>query len=192
MITTDISDIIKHRRSVFPAQYNDQPISKTLLQTILNNANWAPTHRLTEPWRFKVIQKEAKNRLGQFLADKYKAITPDQAFSEFKYNKIQKKCAQSDTILLICMQRDPKEQVPEWEEVASVAMAVQNMWLTCSTHGVGCYWSTPKMIEHMNEFVTLGAGETCLGLFYMGHYTPVGDQMTTKRHPIEEKVVWME
>ena len=29
------------------------------------------------------------------------------------------------------MKRDLKESVPEWEEIAATAMAVQNMWLTC-------------------------------------------------------------
>ena len=51
-----ISEIIKSRRSVFPAQYNNEPIDREEIMKILEAANWAPTHRRTEPWRFKVIQ----------------------------------------------------------------------------------------------------------------------------------------
>ena len=38
------------------------------------------------------------------------------------------------------MKRD--KSLPKMEEVAAVSMAVQNMWLTATAHGVGCYWST--------------------------------------------------
>ena len=67
MFKEDINEIIKNRRSVFPVQYNDIPVSDAFIKVILENANWAPTHRLTQPWRFKVLQGEAKDRLGVFL-----------------------------------------------------------------------------------------------------------------------------
>ena len=50
-----IFDIIKKRRSVFPAQYSDEPIAQADIEKVLEAANWAPTHRYTEPWRFKVF-----------------------------------------------------------------------------------------------------------------------------------------
>lgn len=68
-----IEEIIKNRRSVFPAQYNSEAINKETIQKILEIANYAPTHKKTEPWRFKVMQGEKLADLGQFLADKYKA-----------------------------------------------------------------------------------------------------------------------
>ena len=43
------------------------------------------------------------------------------------------------------MQRDPGERIPEWEELASVACAVQNMWLSATSYGIGAYWSSPKV-----------------------------------------------
>ncbi|MDX1326244.1 MAG: nitroreductase family protein, partial [Arenibacter sp.] len=49
-----IFDVIKERRSVFPAQYNGTPIAKEDIEKVLEAANCAPTHRKTEPWRFKV------------------------------------------------------------------------------------------------------------------------------------------
>ena len=67
-----IEEIIKNRRAVFPAQYNSEEISKETIEKILETANWAPTHKKTEPWRFKVMQGEKLEHLGQFLADKYK------------------------------------------------------------------------------------------------------------------------
>ena len=67
-----IEEIIRNRRSVFPAQYNSDEIAKETIIKILEAANWAPTHKKTEPWRFKVMRDEKLVQLGQFLADKYK------------------------------------------------------------------------------------------------------------------------
>ena len=67
-----IFELIQRRRSVFPAQYNEQPIKKSDIEKILEAANWAPTHKKTEPWRFKVLLGEKKNELGVFLSIKRK------------------------------------------------------------------------------------------------------------------------
>jgi len=66
-----ILDIIKNRRSVFPVQYNGKSIPKEAIETVLEAANWAPTHKKTEPWRFKVVRGEALTRLGNFMAEVY-------------------------------------------------------------------------------------------------------------------------
>ena len=81
------------------------------------------------------------------------------------------------------------ESVPEVEEIASVAMAVQNIWLSCVPHKIGSYWSSPKAMYEANEFLGLGEGERCLGVFYMGYYE--GDKIQGKRKDISEKVEWM-
>lgn len=188
---SNIDEIIRHRRSVFPPQYNDKPIAKEFIIKLLENANWAPTHRLTEPWRFKVLQGNAKDKLGKFLSDTYTDITTDEAFSPFKHKKIINNCKSAQVIIAICIQRDLKQRVPEWEEIASTAMAVQNMWLTCAANDVGCYWSSPKLIEYMGDFFDFEEEERCLGFFYMGYYDKEED-LDSKRGAAMEKVKWLE
>lgn len=182
-----LSEIIKKRRSVMPVQYNQNPISKEILQQLLDAANYAPTHKKTEPWRFKVLQGQSQSDLGLFLAEKFKETAV--VFSEFKYKKLQENPKKAGAIIAICMQRDPKERLPEWEEVASVAMAVQNMWLTATNLGLGAYWSSPSLIAHMHEFFDLNDGEKCLGFFYLGYY----DLASPDRVPgdLKEKVTWL-
>ncbi|WP_149276579.1 nitroreductase family protein [Pareuzebyella sediminis] len=182
-----IFDLIKNRRSVFPVQYNNEPIAKGDIQRILEAANWAPTHKKTEPWRFKVLTGESKEKLGMFLSEKYMAT--ETRPKQMKIKKLQENPKRAGAVIAICMQRDPKESVPEWEEVAAVAMAVQNMWLCCAALGIGCYWSSPGLISYMNEFFEMENGERCLGFFYMGHYD--GDVPQVGRGAIEEKTVWL-
>ncbi|NAY92688.1 nitroreductase [Muricauda sp. JGD-17] len=183
-----IFETIKKRRSVFPVQYSDKPIAKEILEQLLEAANWAPTHKKTEPWRFKVLMGESKAKLGLFLSYKYMETEPKP--KQIKIKKLMENPKRAGAIIAICMQRDPKESVPEWEEMAATAMAVQNMWLCCAEMGIGCYWSSPGLIKYMDEFFDLNEGEKCLGFFYIGYYD--GEVEQGIRGPISEKVEWMD
>ena len=182
-----IFDLIKMRRAVFPPQYNNKPIAKDDILAILEAANWAPTHKKTEPWRFKVITGELREKLGIFLSAKY--AETDARPQQIKTRKFLENPQKAAAIICICMQRDPKESLPEWEEIAATAMAVQNMWLCCTEMGIGCYWSSPGQIAYMGEFLHLEEGERCLGLFYMGYYDEPLPEVT--RGPIADKVTWL-
>ncbi|MEM9992261.1 MAG: nitroreductase [Bacteroidota bacterium] len=187
----DISALIRNRRSVQPVLYTKQPIPRERIEEILENANWAPTHRKTEPWRFKVFQGKALEKLSDYLGNWYEANTPEERFSAIKLQKTRQKPTQSACVIAICMQRDPKESLPEWEEIAAVACAVQNMWLTCTAYGIGSYWSSPAAItKHAKDFLNLKIGERCLGLFYMG-YVREGVPLSSIRQPIADKVDWV-
>lgn len=192
MIATpeQLNRLIRSRRAIFPKNYNDRPIPEETILEILENANWAPTHRLTEPWRFKVFRGAALESLSLYLSEWYRANTLVESFSEKKFQKTKESPLRSSCVIAICMQRDPRESLPEWEEIAAVACAVQNMWLTCTAYGIGCYWSTPQSILEAREFLRLGEGERCLGLFYLGNHDM--PEVPGKRNPISSKVEWRE
>jgi len=181
-----ILELIKKRRSVFPVQYNDKPIERADIKKVLEAANWAPTHKKTEPWRFKVLLGESKEKLGLFLS--YKYLDVEERPKQMKVKKLIENPKRAAAVIAICMQRDPNESLPEWEEIAATAMAVQNMWLCCTELGIGCYWSSPGLIGYMDEFFEMKKGEKCLGFFYMGYY----DEKLAEgiRGPIEDKVEW--
>ena len=183
-----IFNLIRNRRSIFPVQYNDKPIVKSDIERLLEAANWAPTHKKTEPWRFKVLLGKSKEDLGIFLSTKYQEV--EDKPKQVKFKKLMYNPTKSAAVIAICMQRDPNECVPEWEEVAAVAIAVQNMWLCCTELGIGCYWSSPGLIKYMDEFFDLADGEKCLGFLYMGYFD--GDSPRGVRTPIEDKVDWLD
>jgi len=181
-----ILDLIMSRRSIMPNQFNNFLIDDKDIKQILEAANWAPTHKKTEPWRYKVLKNQTKDDFGKFLGQKYQESTPK--FSKFKYNNLIEKTKKSSAIILICMQRDPNESLPEWEEIASVSMSVQNMWLMATNLKIGAYWSSPKLINSIGEFIPLNEGESCLGIFYMGKYD--NQKIFRNPRPIDDKVKW--
>lgn len=183
-----LNSIIKGRRSVYPASYIQKEIPRHVIEQILENANYAPTHKLTQPWRFVVLSGNAKTKLGLQLGKLYKEIIPAEKFLQKKFDSFSVKTEQAACIIAISMKVSGK--IPEWEELAAVSCAVQNMALTAQALNVGAYWSSPPLIDHLGEFLTLDSDEKCIGLFYMGYHSETS--LVANRTPIEEKVVWME
>lgn len=190
MDPAEIYRIIKKRRSYYPPQFLDKEIPRSVLEELLKSANEAPSHKLTEPWRFKIITGKARKRFGEFMSEKYRSITPTPEFSIAKYEKIKTNPQRSGAVIVICMQRDQTNKVPEWEELAAVAMSVQNIWIACLGYGIGAYWSSPDLIRYFGEFQKLAEGETCIGVFYMGYVDK--EVPGPLKKPIEEKVVWID
>ena len=165
----ELQEAIASRRAIFPKQMSGKPVPQDVIDKMLELANWAPTHRNTEPWRFKVYAGTSMNALLDQCKDCYVKSTPAEKFKSVKIEKIEERKQQVSHIVAICMQRN--EILPEWEEIAATAMAVQNMWLVLGeTNTYGGYWSTPAyaMGEDFRQFLQLEDDEHCLGFFYAG------------------------
>ena len=188
----EIDNIIRLRRAVYPKSYSDEKILKQTIIEILENANMAPTHKLTQPWIFRIFSNNQKLILGQELISKYRNhIKDEEKISDKKEKSILDKCMNSQYIIAICMRRDKNESIPEWEEIAATAMAVQNMWLSCTARNIGCYWSTPKFANKLHQFLGLDKNEKCLGFFYLGMFKHKKLDRT-RRENIDKKIKWMD
>lgn len=186
------TELIRRRRSVKPPRMSDRPIDDATLRSLLENATWAPTHGHTEPWRFKVYRGDARGRLGDVLAEYYERLTPPERFQPAKVAKLQKLARMVPAVIVICMARDPREKIPEWEEIAAVACAVHNLHLSAVSHGLSGYWSSPAFMTgpEFASYLGLGEKDRCLGLFYLGY--PAGDWGSSVRKPIDEVVEFID
>ena len=162
-----LKEIIEQRRSIFPKDYSDTEISQEILDEILHSATLAPNHKRTKPWRFKTFRGEEKAKLALEMQSIYKSTQPETLFLEKKYNDIGFKINKADTVVSIVV--NFSGMVPEWEEIAAVSMAVQNMYLTCTANNIGCYWSSPKIVDHLKESLTIEENQKCLGFLYVGN-----------------------
>jgi nitroreductase len=178
------------RRTVKPVNYNEKCVTKEIIQDILENANWAPTHGKTEPWRFTVIQGESRSDLADFLQALYKEIIPESQFNKKKYIHLRKNPMEAPLIITLSMKRQIIEKIPEIEEIEAVAIAAQNMMLTAAAYGLGSFFSTPKIIynERAKSFLSLGAKDKWLGILYFGY--PANGIIKSARDSVDTKVEW--
>ena len=188
-----INHLIQNRRSVFPKMYTGEPVPREIIEVMLENANWAPTHKFTEPWRFTVFYEDGIKQFAEFQSSLYRQRAMNSGnFDEATFRKLKEKPLKASCIIAIAMKRDPEKRIPEMEEIAAVSCAVQNMYLTATAYGAGCYWSTggPTFWEEAKPFFNLGAEDRLLGFMYVG--MPVDQEYRSTRGPWQHKVEWRE
>ncbi|AHM60996.1 nitroreductase [Flammeovirgaceae bacterium 311] len=190
--TQEINHLISYRRAVYPVSYSGERIDDAIIEQLLENANWAPTHALTEPWRFTVFSNKGLQKLANFQADLYTQFAMEEGtYAENKHQKLLDTPLLCSHIISIGMKRDPKGKVPEIEEVEAVACAVQNMWLTAAAYGIGCYWGSGGITYRQEalSFFGLEPNDKLLGFLYLG--IPKSDWPAGRRKPIADKVKWV-
>lgn len=191
----EISQLIRHRRSIYPAQYSGEIIDKKIIEEILENANWAPTHKISEPWRFTVFTGDGLKKLSEFMSGLYRELsTKKGTFDQGKFEKLKSKPLLASHVISIGMKRDEKDRLPEIEEVEAVACAVQNMHLTATAYGLGCYWGTGGVtyFEEAKSFFGLGTKDKLLGFMFLGYPSTKWPWPKGKRKSIHNKVNWVE
>lgn len=191
MSPQDVNALIRNRRSVFQQQYSGEKVDDKIVQQMLENANWAPTHKMTEPWRFIVFTGEGIKRLAAAQAEIYKQVTEaDGTHKEERYQNLLTKPMLSSHIIAVAMKRDEKKSVPQVEEVGAVFCAIQNMYLTAAAYGIGCYLSTGGItyFDEAKQAFGLSADDLLIGFLHIGVLK--GELPAGKRKPIDEKVIW--
>ena len=189
-LVAQISEVIRSRRSTKPRLFNGDRIDDKIIWEILENANWAPNHGLTQPWRYKIFTDTGLEKLANFQADLYQKLTPEEKFKPEKYERMKTNLLKSSHVIVICMQRQKLEKILEIEEIEAVACSVQNMTLTAAAYGICSFWGSGGVTytKELKDFLGLGEKDKCLGYLYLGY----SDNPTTKsrRDPIQEKVEW--
>jgi nitroreductase len=188
---SEITEVIKNRRSIFPEQFSERKVAREIIEKLLNNAIWAPTHGMTQPWRFKVFMEDGLKKLSENLSGLYKETAPVEKFMQSKFDNFTNRPLKSSAVIAVCMERQAIEKIKEIEEVEAVACAVQNMHLTATAYGLGCYWSTggATYTNEMKTFLGLGEKDKCLGFFYIGY--PAIEWPKSSRKPIEYVTKWI-
>ena len=193
MNSADLSKVIANRRSIKPALMDpEREVSQELWQQLFEAANWAPTHGLTEPWRFDVFSGAQRQLVADALQTSYKAETSEAEFRPEKFEKMGRNPFLSNSVVVVSMFLDPKSKVPEIEEAEAVACAVQNLHLLAASVGLGVFWSSPAVSygEAFAQSLELGEHQKCLGMLYVGWPREGLEWPVSKRKNAMDKVAF--
>jgi nitroreductase len=184
-----ISTIIKNRRSTKPVTMNGKKIPDDQINSLLELADWAPTHGFTEPWRF-VVYATASDFSHQH-AELYKQSTTIGNFDQAVYNKLYDQGDKASHVIMVLMKRGSLPKIPVIEEVEAVSCAVQNILLGATALNIASFWSTGGVAlrPSMKEFLNLGAEDHVIGVLYLGYADtyPTGCRII----PLNEKIKWI-
>jgi nitroreductase len=180
------------RRTVKPDHMDrSREITRDLLLEILEDAHWAPSHGLTQPWRFHVFTGKARNRLADALQTLYDQVTPPHEIRPEKRDKLRANSIHAPAVIAVAAHLEAGGKVSKLDELCSTACAVQNLLLSAHQRGLGSFWATPP-VACSQEFVTwLGLDSTycSLGLIFLG-YPEEGSEPKSIRVPLEERVTF--
>jgi nitroreductase len=189
---SEISEVIRNRRTITPEKFSTRKVHREQLELMLSNAIWAPSHGMTQPWRFRVYLGEGMESIRQLIPELYRNTTPVEKFNQAKFDRMALRLQRSTAVIAVCMHRDPSGKIDEVEEIEAVACATQNLMLTATAYGLGTFWSTPKLLNHADchQFLELQQGDWCLGLIYVGY--PEAEWPEQHRRPLEYVTTWIE
>ncbi len=190
----EVLNLIKNRRSLYPMQMEEgSKIPNESIHKILELANYAPSHKRTEPWRFIVMEK---NGLSNFLDFQIKFIQDSKIPAKKKAEKILKTKRKKDQvshIIAVCMHRDEEKRIPRQEEEYAVACSVQNMLLGLDSLGLIGYWSTGNLAfsNKTKHFFKLNQEDHCMGFLILGlPKAKLNLKEKIQISEIEKKVTW--
>ena len=157
------------RRSVKPDRLAAPAPSPEELETILTIASRVPDHKKLAPWRFIVIEGEARAKLGDVIAEACIAAekeAPSHVRLETERGRLQRAPMVIAAISRITQHRS----APEWEQVLSAGAACFNLCLAANALGYGTSWITEWIAYNKAVGTALGLAENerVAGFIYVG------------------------
>jgi nitroreductase len=157
------------RRSVKPDRLIAPGPSPEELTTILTVAARVPDHKKLAPWRFIVIEGEARAQLGEIIAEACIAAEkepPSRVRLETERGRLQR----APLVIAAISRVTPHRSAPEWEQVLSAGAACFNLCLAANALGYGTSWITEWIAynETVGAALGLAANERIAGFIYIG------------------------
>src|SRR3546814_19536909 len=115
---------------------------------MLKAAVSAPDHGRVRPWRFVVIEGEARKRFGNLLAEAHRDANPE--CTEEKLDQVRAKALRAPTIVALLCQMDKTHKVPVIEQQYAGAAAGAHLMLAAKALGFGSNWKTGAPAYHPN------------------------------------------
>lgn len=153
------------------ARVSDPAPDAARREAIFAAALRAADHGQIRPWRFLLVEGEARRELGNLFVRAAQIRDPDTPGAKLEKFAAMPLRAPLVVVAIAKVQDHPK--VPGVEQVISAGAAVQNMLNAAFALGVGAFWRTGEMAYEpgVREGLGLTENEQIVGYLYLG--TPV-------------------
>ena len=171
----DVEKAIRTRRT--HKAFGPSAVDRDTLAELFELASWAPNHHLTNPWRFRVLGPQTRERLMD-LAEQEK---PGAAV----------KLRRAPTLVAVSanLSGDPAQ---DREDLLATAVAAYLVLLGAHARGLAGYWRTVSLLDDPRgrEILEIPAEETPVGLLYLGE--PVQEQRVPERAPVSGLITFLD
>ena len=168
----DVETAIRTRRT--HKAFGPEALSREQIDELLELARWAPNHHLTAPWRFRVVGRQALERLKRAAGEEGAA-----------------KLDRAPTLIVVScvLAADP---VQAEEDLHATAVASYIVLLAAHARGLAGYWRTPGLLRSAEGRAAVGLpdDERFVGLLHLGH----GRQQKEppERPPVDQTTTYLD
>jgi 5,6-dimethylbenzimidazole synthase len=169
------------------------PIAPEVLTRLLSAAHHAPSVGFMQPWRFvRVTDAELRLKIHGLVEQERIATAKALAERADEFMKLKVEgildCGEL-LVAALCEQREQyifgRRTLPEMD-VASLACAIQNMWLAARAEGIGLGWVSLFEPEALKALLVMPADSQPLAILCLGYVEQFYDK------PMLEQQHWAE
>lgn len=189
----DLETSIRNRRT--HKRFNGEALGRDAIEPLLELAIHAPMHRLTNPWRFRVLTQDRFGELAAWLqgeaGEQLAARSDDPAKALAKMGKfVSHYLSQLGAIVQVTSLRSD-DPCTEAENRDAVAAAVQNLLLAAEAAGLAAFWSSSVHLRQPETLTWFGsdpASEQFVASIWLGG--AVEPPKAPQRLPLAEVASW--
>lgn len=147
----ELLEALRERRSV--RRYQELPVSRRLLEELLEAACWAPSAHNAQPWRFVILESaESRRRLAEAMGQEWRARLRRDGLPEEEIEALLRRSHEriitAPAAILFCTSLkgmdeypDPARRRAEWAMATqSTALAAGHLLLAAGHAGLGACW----------------------------------------------------
>ncbi len=159
--------LLARRRSSKLLQLSEPAPSSEELDALIKLASRVPDHGKLGPWRFVVIEGEARERAGEALE---KVIRNDDGVDDARRDFVRNWFNRAPACVMVVSSPRPSPKVPEWEQQLSAGAVCFNLLISAHALGYGGCWLTewPTFDERARAALGLTPEERIAGFVYLG------------------------
>ena len=164
----DTVALLQQRRSVAPQLLREPGPGPAEIETLLGIAARVPDHGRLVPWRFILIEGEARRRLGEVLAKAFQADHPGAAADQIAAER--DRFTWAPLVVAVVSRVTPHVKIPDWEQVLSAGAVCMNLLNAATALGYGASWLTgwAAFDRRVLDALGLRPGERIAGFIHMG------------------------
>lgn len=162
-------ELAEKRRSI--GKVTDRPVPQALIERLLHTAIQAPNHHLTQPWRFFILQGEARERLGVCMAEAARQRADAAEKEEAYFRREAEKPLRAPLLITVASVSDRDDPLRIHEDQLATAAAVENLLLAATEAGLAVQWRTgkPAYDDHVKAFFGLRPQDSIIAFLYIGY-----------------------
>lgn len=185
---TDTLDLLATRRSLPPHQMSGPGPTHAELETMLTIASRVPDHGKLAPWRFIVIEGEARDRLGKVAGEVFARANPEADAERVAMEA--RRFSRAPVVVAVVSKAAPHPKIPEWEQQLSAGAVCMNLTTAAVAMGFLTAWLTEWMAFDRTVLDALGLApqERIAGFIHIGRGQKQEDR---PRPPLTDTVTWL-